>query len=231
MCPTQPPVPPGTTAVPDTANAADPAPAAPAAHATHAATIAGAPAQAATASPAAAMPAGPHAAADGATPALSPVPAAATPAGAEADVAALADSLSACADSLHERIMHAIRQRQPGNASTSPAGDLAHGITQDTAQALFDHEVLLRQSANTLYVQAAVLASAGLDSVRQELMDVTASARDTLRHVAKVQALVALAADLVALAGALAGGKPGQWPAAIRQVRDRVTAVRHSGQA
>jgi hypothetical protein len=222
MCPTKPPVPPGTTAVPD------------AAHPSRGASIAGATAQAttaATASPAAATPPVPHAAADGATPALSPAPAAATPAGVEANVAALADSLSSCADALHERIMHAIRQRQPGNATASPAGDLADGITQDSAQALFDHEVLLRQSANTLYVQAAVLATSDLDSVRQELTDVTASARDTLRHVAKVQALAALTADLVALAGALAAGKPARWPAAIRQVRDRVTALRQSGKA
>jgi len=159
------------------------------------------------------------------------VPAPPAPAGIEAGVAALADSLSACADTLHERIMHAIRQRQPDQAAAATTGDLAQGITQEAAQALFDQEVLLRQAANTLYVQAAVLASAGLDSVRQELKEVTASARETLRHVAKVQALVALAADLVTLAGALAAGKPAKWPAAIRQVRDRVTALRHNGKA
>lgn len=159
-----------------------------------------------------------------------------TPLGIEAGIAALADSLSACADTLHERIMQAIRQRPPAppaDAGEEPAQDAAQdldqGITQNSAQALFDQEVLLRQSANTLYVQAAVLATSGLDSVRAELMDVTASARDTLRHVARVQALVALAADLVTLAGALAAGKPAQWPAAIRQVRDRITALRQPG--
>ncbi|MBY0240720.1 MAG: hypothetical protein K2X55_15525 [Burkholderiaceae bacterium] len=150
----------------------------------------------------------------------------------------MADSLSACADTLHERIMQAIRQRPPAppaDTGQDPAPDaapeLARGMTQADAQALFDQEVLLRQCANTLYVQAAVLATSGLDSVRAELMEVTASARDTLRHVARVQALVALAADLVALAGALAAGPPAQWPAAIRQVRDRVTALRQPGPA
>lgn len=153
------------------------------------------------------------------------------PVGIETGIAALADSLSACADTLHERIMQAIRQRPPADTGQDPAPDLARGMTQADAQALFDQEVLLRQCANTLYVQAAVLATSGLDSVRAELMEVTASARDTLRHVARVQALVALAADLVALAGALAAGPPAQWPAAIRQVRDRVTALRQPGPA
>lgn len=191
-------------------------------------------------------PAAPDAAAYGAVPPQrrTPVPpvAAATPdsptrpVGIEAGIAALADSLSACADTLHERIMQAIRQRppaRPADAGQDPAPDTAQdldqGMTQGGAQALFDQEVLLRQYANTLYVQAAVLATSGLDSVRAELMEVTASARDTLRQVARVQVLVALAADLVTLAGALAAGQPAQWPAAIRQVRDRVTALRQPG--
>ncbi len=152
-------------------------------------------------------------------------------------IEALADSLSACADALHERTMRAIRQRAHGHGASAsghepahePAHDLAHGITQDAAQALLDDEVRLRQYANRLYVQAAVLATEGLDSVCQELMDVTAMARERLRRVAKVQALAALAADLVALGAAVATGKPAQWPAALKQVRDGFAAVHDEG--
>lgn len=171
-----------------------------------------------------------------------------------ADIEALADSLSGCADVLHERIMEAIRQRGKAAAQGHGAGTgqgieqgieerieeemgqaigqgIGQGIDQDTAQALFDQEVLLRQSANRLYVQAAVLATAGLGSVRVQLMEVTAAARDQLRRVAKVQALVALTAELVTLARAIAAGKPGQWPAAVRDVRERVNELRDAGNA
>ncbi|WP_195763859.1 hypothetical protein [Pseudoduganella rivuli] len=148
-----------------------------------------------------------------------------------ADIEALADNLSRCADALHERIMRAIRQRQPDPAAGTPPQDLAHGITQQDAQALFDQEVLLRQSANHLYVQAAVLAAAGQEAVRQELMEITATARDELRRVARLQALAGLTAGLVTLAGALAAGKPAQWPAAVRDVRDRFKALHDPGQA
>lgn len=232
MCATKSPVPSGTPPVPAAAASSK---------------SADVPAQAgtaATASPGGAtLPAAPTSTAYGGAPSQPPAPAmqampagsgadsgAGSGGGAEAGIEAVADSLSASADILHERIMHAIGQRQSGPATAGSADQLAHGITQEAAQALFDQEVLLRQSANHLYVQAAVLASAGLDSVRQELMDVTATARDTLRHVAKVQTLVALTADLVTLAGAIAAGQPAKWPAAIRQVREHVNTLRNSGQ-
>lgn len=217
MCATQAPVPPATSSTPRAAGPGSPAQSG----ATSGAAAAG---PAGTAMPVTAPAAAMH---SGAAPSQPPVPA--TQHGAAA-IEALADSLSGCADALHERIMRAIRQRPAGDAAgASP--DLADGITQDAAQALFDQEVLLRQSANALYVQAAALAIAGLDSVRQDLMDVTAAARDTLRRVAKVQALVALAAGLVGLAGAIAAGKPGQWPGAIRDVRDQLKRLHNDGQA
>jgi hypothetical protein len=146
-------------------------------------------------------------------------------------VEALADSLSICADELHERIMRAIRQRPPAGSAGRAAQDLAHGITQEDAQSLFDQEVLLRQSANRLYVEAAILATAGLDAVRHDLMDVTAMARDRLRHVAKVQGLVALTADLITLTGALTAGNAAQWPSAIRDVRTRLQSLHDSGKS
>ena len=166
-----------------------------------------------------------------AAPANAAAPAGAVGTAPPGGIEALADSLSACADALHERTMRAIRQRAHGRDASADAQDLAHGITQEAAQALFDEEVQLRQYANRLYVQAAVLATEGLDSVRQELMDVTAMARERLRRVAKVQALAALAADLVALGAAIAAGKPAQWPAALKQVRDGFAAVHDEGKA
>lgn len=138
-------------------------------------------------------------------------------------IEALANNLSAMADALHERIMRAVRQH--GHGKIPPGDDLEHGITQKAAQELFEQEVLLRQCANRLYVQSAILAAANVDTVRHDLLVVTAVAQEQLRHVAKVQALVALTADLVTLAGTLAAGKPDQWPGAVREVRARLNAL------
>lgn len=254
MCATQAPVPPATTSMPHAADTANPAQSGSASGAASVAT------SAATSGATSGWPSddtsdvtsdSTSSPTSGATAAASPggtatpadAPAAAAPSGAvpsqppapatqhaAAAIEAVADSLSGCADELHERIMRAIRQRPSGDAAGT-GDDLAGGITQDAAQALFDQEVLLRQSANSLYVQAAALAVAGLDSVRQDLMEVTAAARDTLRRVAKVQALVGLAAGLVGLASAIAAGKPGQWPGAIRAVRDQLKGLHNDGQA
>ncbi|SFU80557.1 hypothetical protein [Pseudoduganella namucuonensis] len=135
------------------------------------------------------------------------------------DIATLADSISACADELHARIMKAIREHPPGGA---PGPGLGH----DAAQALFDQEVELRQHANGLYVQAARLAAAGLGTARQDLLDLAAVARRRIRHAALAQDLAGVAAGVLGLAAAIAAGKPEKLPAAVRDLRDHFARVK-----
>src|SRR5471032_435267 len=107
-----------------------------------------------------------------------------TPATAD-DLEALADSLSACADELHARLMRAIRRILPtaptaplhpaGNpAGPAPTAGIDQGISQGAAQALFENEVALRQRANGLYLDAAMLAAAGLGGMQHRLVDLSA---------------------------------------------------------
>src|SRR5471032_2222684 len=137
-----------------------------------------------------------------------------TPATAD-DLEALADSLSACADELHARLMRAIRQSPPAapaapfNPATSPAAaGIDHGISQGAAQALFENEVALRQRANGLYLDAAILAVGGLGGMQRQLLDLSAQARETIRKVDRLKDLIGITSELLALGAAIAAGKP-----------------------
>lgn len=109
------------------------------------------------------------------------------------DIEALADQLSACATALHGRILRALR---PPSAP------------QAQIQALFGREVALRMCANGLYLDAARLAASGLDPARQQVLAVTARARDALAHIEHIKDLFDLSAELLTLGAALASGKP-----------------------
>lgn len=170
------------------------------------------------------------------------------------DVEALADSLSACADELHQRIMQAIRKHPPGGpdpatqaarsglpvppapgvAVTAAAGagaparntlaangKLEHGMSHDAAQALFEHEVALRQRANSLYVDAAALAAAGLGAPQRELLELVALARRRMRHADMLKDVIGITADMLGLAAAIAAGKPEHLPAVLESIKGR----------
>ncbi|MES2263304.1 MAG: hypothetical protein V4724_32685 [Pseudomonadota bacterium] len=130
---------------------------------------------------------------------------------------ALADSLSACADELHARIMKAVRNR-----GQTPHDALQH----EAAQALFDSEVALRQRANALYLNAAVLAASGLGAPRQELLDLVALARQQIRRIDVLKDLLGVAADVLGLAAALADAKPEHVPAAVADLRKQLARLR-----
>ena len=139
-----------------------------------------------------------------------------TPATAD-DLEALADSLSACADELHARLMRAIRRILPtaptaplhpaGNpASPAPTAGIDQGISQGAAQALFENEVALRQRANGLYLDAAMLAAGGLGGMQHQLLDLSAQARETIRKVDRLKDLIGITSELLALGAAIAAG-------------------------
>ena len=146
------------------------------------------------------------------------------------DIEALADSLSACADELHQRIMKAIRRNPPGGPEREPAPDadtgLEQGISHGAAQALFENEVALRQRANSLYVDAVTLAAAGLGAPQRELLDLVAAARRRIRHANILKDVIGITADLLGLAAAIAAGKPEHLPGVVESIKERYVRLK-----
>jgi hypothetical protein len=135
----------------------------------------------------------------------------------QAQIEALADHLSATADALHQRLMRALRQPAPDGALP--------GITQEKAQALFDNEVALRQRANGLYLQAALLAASGLGPQQQQLLDLTARAQQKIAQIDRLKDLVDLAAELLTLGAAVATGKPDQVLKPLEKLKQHIEAL------
>ncbi|MBJ7309287.1 hypothetical protein ACFOLJ_30660 [Rugamonas sp. CCM 8940] len=144
-----------------------------------------------------------------------------------ADLEALADHLSAAANALHARLLRALRQPTAGTGTGAGAG--AAALSQPQAQAMFEDEVALRQSANGLYLDAARLAASGLGGAQQELLALTARAGAQIAHLEHIRELADLAAELVALAGAVVGGKPEHIPAPLEKIRRHLAALDQAG--
>lgn len=139
------------------------------------------------------------------------------PATTQAALEALADSLSGAADALHARLMRELHQRTPdGSAPLVP---------RDQAQALFDNEVLLRQRAAALYLDAARLATAGLGDMSTRLLEVTAQAQATIARLARIKDLIALSGELLTLAAAVASGRLERLPAPYEKVKHHLEAM------
>ncbi|GJI98465.1 hypothetical protein RugamoR57_51830 [Duganella caerulea] len=132
------------------------------------------------------------------------------------DIEALADSLSASADALHAHLMRALRKPAPGGA---PA------MSQGTAQALFENEVLLRQRANSLYLDSARLAAAGLGGAQQQLLDLARRAEDAIARIDRVKDMIDLTAELLSLGAAIATGKPDHLAAPLEKLKHHLDAL------
>jgi hypothetical protein len=155
-------------------------------------------------------------------PALPPAPPASP-----VDIEALADSLSACADELHTRLMRAIRAGAgvPGAPPPVP-GSVDQGLSQGAAQALFENEVALRQRANGLYLDAALLAASGLDGQQHLLLDLTAEAQERIRKINRLKDLIDITGDLLALGAAVAAGQPEHLAAGLEKIRRHLAALK-----
>lgn len=143
-----------------------------------------------------------------------------------ADIEALADSLSASAHALHERIMRAIRRNGQQADGDAAGGADAGGITHADAQALFEQEVALRQQANSLYVDAARLATAGLVVPQAQLLEVAGRARETIRRIDRAKDIAGIVAALLGLAGAIVGAQAKDAAAALEDLRDNLDAYK-----
>jgi hypothetical protein len=110
----------------------------------------------------------------------------------------LADQLSACADSIHERIMRDIHRHQGQDVPESE---------QAAARALLSAEMELRQRANRLYAEAAACIVTSLGQPQQHLMQLTADAADKIRRITRIGDGITLVARLLGLAAAASTGQ------------------------
>jgi uncharacterized protein YbjQ (UPF0145 family) len=140
-----------------------------------------------------------------ATPDVAPAPAPAPkpPAPAEAlatakQVEELADKLSACADSIHARVMADIRRHGGGEVPEAE---------QAVARALLDAEIELRQRANRLYADAAACIVSSLGQSQQKLVQLTIDAAAKIQQITRISDGITLVARLLGLAAAAATGQ------------------------
>jgi hypothetical protein len=134
-----------------------------------------------------------------------------------AQIEALADQLSACADEIHARVMKDIKAHNGGPFSDAE---------QATARALLDDEVLLRQRANSLYADAATYVVKTLGKPQQHVTQLTADAAEKIRKIAMIGDVVGLVGGLLSLAGAAATGQAAPILAALKKIRDQLKAVK-----
>lgn len=125
------------------------------------------------------------------------------------DIEALADRLSASANALHGQLMKAIRA----------------GTPREQTQALFDNEIALRSQADSLYLDAAHLAAAGLDTSQLQLLAVTAHAQAAIDQIQHFKDLLDFSAELLSLAAAIASGKPDQVLSPLEKIKHRLDAL------
>jgi uncharacterized protein YgfB (UPF0149 family) len=133
-----------------------------------------------------------------------------------AQIEALADQLSACADALHKRIMSDIDRHQGG--PVSPAD-------QAIARALLDDEQVLRQRANALYVQAASYTVKALGQSQQQIVKLTADAAQKIANITRIANAASLVGGLLMLAGAVATGQAAPIVVAIEKVSKLVKSA------
>jgi hypothetical protein len=150
-----------------------------------------------------------------------------------AEVEALADHLSQLADAMHSRIMRAIRKQGPAGAGgdsvddgtddSSPApGKTVLVLSRTEAQSLFDVEVALRQQANSLYMDAAHHAMAGLQASGESLDALAGAAKAKIARIDNLRELIEIGTDALALAGAAVIGKPEGIIAAFRKMKEHI---------
>jgi hypothetical protein len=133
-----------------------------------------------------------------------------------AQIEALADQLSACADQIHARVMKDIKAHSGGPFSDAE---------QATARALLDDEVLLRQRANSLYADAATYVVKTLGKPQAQVIELTAAAAEKIRKITMIGDVVGLVGGLLSLAGAAATGQAAPILLALEKVRTQMKTV------
>ncbi|HBI47775.1 MAG TPA: hypothetical protein DDX93_03535 [Smithella sp.] len=122
----------------------------------------------------------------------------------------LADKISECADSIHVRLMKAIKNKE---------------IDQYTAQSTFQDEATLRQRANSLYIDAANCIVEGLSESQKSIIDLIDTAKDKIKTIKKIAGFIDFIADLLVLAAAAYAAKPAPILAALQEVKKDVDTL------
>ena len=126
-----------------------------------------------------------------------------------AQIEALADQLSACADEIHIRVMKDIHGHNGG-----PLTDAEQAI----ARSMLEDEMLLRQRANGLYADAAIYTIKSLGQSQQKIVKLTVEAAEKIRKISKLANAMSLVGGLLLLAGAVATGQAAPIVVAIEKV-------------
>lgn len=125
-------------------------------------------------------------------------------------VEAFAKNLTECADSIHGRLMSAIKKKE---------------IDRETAQFIFQDEASLRQKANGLYIDAANCVVEGLAESQKNLIDLIEKAKEKMASIKKIASFVDLVADLLVLGSAVYAAKPSPILAALKEVKQDLDAL------
>lgn len=119
----------------------------------------------------------------------------------------IADKLSECADSIHIRLMKAIKNKE---------------IDQYTAQLIFQDEATLRQRANSLYIDASNCVVEGLSASQKSMVGLIDTAKDKIKTIKQIAGFMDFIADLLVLVAAAYAAKPEPILAALEEVRKDV---------
>ncbi|PQO97454.1 hypothetical protein C5614_14430 [Massilia phosphatilytica] len=128
----------------------------------------------------------------------------------------LADKLSECADSIHQRVMRDIRRHQ-GQDVPEPE--------QMAARALLNAEMELRQRANRLYAEAAACIVSSLGQPQQHLIQLTVDAADKIKRITRIGDGITLVARLLGLAAAASTGQVVPILAAVEGLKTQLDVV------
>jgi hypothetical protein len=125
-------------------------------------------------------------------------------------VEALADNITECADSIRVRLKKAIKNKE---------------IDQSAAQSIFQDEAILRQRANSLYIDAANRVVVDLAESQKSVMALIDTAKNTIRTIEDLARFIDLIADLLVLAAAVYAAKPAPILAALKEVKADIDAL------
>ena len=131
----------------------------------------------------------------------------------------LADQLSACADSIHERVMSDIHRSQQQHHGEVPEAE------QSAARALLDAELELRQRADRLYADAAACVVPSLGQPQQHLLALTADAARKIKTITRIGDGISLVARLLGLAAAAATGQALPVLAAVNLLKTQLDTM------
>lgn len=128
-------------------------------------------------------------------------------------VEAVAAELTGCADVIHERLMKAIKRKE---------------IERAAAQLIFQDEIILRQKANGLYIDAANCVVSELGESQKSMMDTIGAARQRLKNIKDIAIFIDLTADLIVLAAAISAAKPSAILASLKEIKKDCDEINHS---